>query len=314
MKKTTLADESPKKILLIGANGFLGTNIIEKIYNSRDYKKNLSIIPADIRNDHLDSSLPFYYIDITDKKDTEKKILDLSPDVILQTAAMTNVDGCEVNKKLAHKINVEGTKNIISICKKTNTKLVFLSTDFVFDGEIETHSYSEEDMPNPLSYYGKTKYKAELAIYASGINYLICRTSVLYGWNPHTLNFITWIINKLQNQEKISIVTTQVNSPTFVKNLAEILLKLVEINISGILNTAGDCILNRYEIALKCAEIFNLNPDLINPIEKFEQKAVRPKNAGLNLEKLKNLLGNELKIFSLEEGLKYMKEDKPVSF
>jgi dTDP-4-dehydrorhamnose reductase len=182
-----------------------------------------------------------------------------------------------------------------------------MSTDFIFDGISKKGNYNENDTPNPLSYYAKTKYKAETAIINSEIDYTICRTAVLYGWNKDKQNFITWIINKLQQNKPIQIVTDQYNSPTFVRNLAEILLKLIEKDVKGIYHTAGDCQLNRYEMAIKCAEVFNLNKELISQLESIEQKAVRPKNAGLDISKLKNLIGSELKIYNLDDGLNYMK-------
>ena len=221
---------------------------------------------------------------------------------------MTDVDQCEVNRKLAYNTNVKGVKNVLETCKKIKCKLIFLSTDFLFDGiKKRGYHYKETDTPNPLNYYAQTKYKAELNIYSSGIEYLICRSAVLYGWNDKKFNFITWILNNLKKNITISIVTSQINSPTFVVNLAQIILKLIEKNARGIYHTVGDCVLNRFEMALKCAEIFEYNKNLIIPIENFEQKAIRPKNAGLSIMKLKNLLGSTFKIFNLDEGLTYMK-------
>ena len=300
-----------RKVLIIGANGFLGRNLF-KIRNTEEIKNcNLNLVAADLESSNLPSDISFYTIDITNYEQSEKKIIKISPDVIVLTAAMTNVDQCEVDRKLASKINVMGPLNIVKACIKTNSKLVFLSTDFVFDGEKKRgYYYKETDIPNPLSYYAKTKYKAELIIFNSGIEYLICRTAVLYGWNKTKLNFITWILNNLKQNNQISIITNQINSATHVINLAQIILKLIEKKTKGIYNTAGNCALNRYEIALKCAEVFGYNKNLIIPVDFFEQKAIRPKNVGLDISKLKKLIGTELKIYNLEEGLIYMKETR----
>ncbi len=300
-----------KKVLVIGANGFLGTNLFEFRNSEFLSNQNLQLVAGDLDNSNLPSDIPFYTIDITDYEQSEKNIIKISPDIIVLTAAMTNVDQCEVDRKLASKINVIGPRNIVKACIKTNSKLVFLSTDFVFDGEKKRGSYYKEtNIPNPLSYYAKTKYKAELIIFNSGIEFLICRTSVLYGWNEIKLNFITWVLNNLKQNNQISIITNQINSPTQVTNLAQIILKLIEKNAKGIYNTAGSCAVSRYEIALKCAEVFGYNKNLIIPIDSFEQKAIRPKNVGLDINKLNKLIGNELKIFNLEEGLIYMKETR----
>ncbi len=303
-------DKHSKTILIIGANGFLGSNILQLRKTKEIRDLNYQFLAADIENSNIPIDVTFYHINITNPQDTLKKIEVISPDVILLTAAMTNVDQNEVDKDLATAINTEGPKNVLEACKKTDSKLVFMSTDFIFDGISKEGNYNENDTPNPLSYYAKTKYNAEQAIISSEIEYAICRTAVLYGWNKEKQNFITWVINKLQQNEPIQIVTDQLNSPTFVKNLAEILIKLIEKDAKGIYHTVGDCTLNRYEMALKCAEVFNLKKELISPIESIEQKAIRPKNAGLNISKLKRLIGTDLKIYNLDDGLNYMKNHR----
>jgi dTDP-4-dehydrorhamnose reductase len=310
MKNTMMVDKHSKTILIIGANGFLGSNILQLRKTKEVRDLNYQFLAADIENSNIPIDVTFYHINITNPQDTLKKIEVISPDVILLTAALTNVDQNEVDKDLAIAINTEGPKNVLEACKKTDSKLVFMSTDFIFDGISKEGNYNENDTPNPLSYYAKTKYSAEQAIVNSEIEYTICRTAVLYGWNKEKQNFITWIINKLQQNEPIQIVTDQLNSPTFVKNLAEILIKLIEKDAKGIYHTVGDCALNRYEMALKCAEVFNLKKELISPIESIEQKAIRPKNAGLNISKLKRLIGSDLKIYNLDDGLNYMKNHR----
>ena len=299
-------DKHSKTILIIGANGFLGSNILQLRKTKEVRDLNYQFLAADIENSNVPIDVTFYHINITNPQDLLKKIEIISPDVILLTAAMTNVDQNEVDKDLATAINTEGPKNVLEACKKTDSKFVFMSTDFIFDGISKEGNYNENDTPNPLSYYAKTKYNAEQAIINSEIEYTICRTAVLYGWNKNKQNFITWIIKKLQKNEPIQIVTDQLNSPTFVKNLAEIILKLIEKDAKGIYHTAGDCTLNRYEIALKCAEVFNLKKELISHIESLEQIAMRPKNAGLDITKLKKLIGSDLKIYNLDDGLNYM--------
>ncbi|MHA1376701.1 MAG: SDR family oxidoreductase [Promethearchaeota archaeon] len=310
MKSNIKIDRVQKKILIIGANGFLGSNILQLSKIKEVMDLNYQFLAADIENSNIPIDVTFYHIDITNPQDTLKKIEVISPDVLLLTAAMTNVDQNEIDRELATTINTQGPKNVLEACKKTDSKLVFISTDFVFDGISKEGNYNENDIPNPLSYYAKTKYKAEQAIVNSEVDYLICRTAVLYGWNKKKQNFITWIINKLKLNEQIQIVTDQFNSPTFVKNLAEILIKLIEKDAKGIYHTVGDCTLNRYEIALKCAKIFNLNKNLISPIKSIKQKALRPKNAGLNISKLKRLIGSDLKIYNLDDGLNYMKNHR----
>lgn len=298
-----------EKVLIIGANGFLGTNLIKAYEEDSKFQKNFSLTVADIENSNIPETIPFFQLDITKKEEVSKILSKINPDIIILTAALTDVDKCEVEKQLAFKVNVQGPQNIIKACKELGTKLVFISTDFVFDGT-KPEPYIEEDIPNPQSYYAKTKFQAELSIYSSGIDYLICRTAVLYGWNQNKLNFITWILDNLEKKKPLRIVTEQINSPTYVENLAKCVFKLLELGASGIYHTAGDCILSRYEMALKCAEIFDNNKDLIKPIQNLKQKAERPRNAGLNITKLKTKVRDQMKILNLEEGLKRMRTSK----
>ncbi len=310
MKNNTEVDKNSRKILIIGANGFLGTNLLRFRGDNEHYKQKFNFVAASLNNTNIEKEVPFYQIDIIKSQDTMDKVLKISPDILILTAAMTNVDQCEINKNLATKVNIDGAKNVIKACEKIDAKLIFMSTDFVFDGTKTEELYRENDAPNPLNHYGKTKYNTELLLSNSEIDYLICRTAVLYGWNTLKLNFITWILDNLQQNKPISIVSDQINSPTFVRNLAEILLKLIEKNVTGIYHTAGDCALNRYEMALKCAETFNYNDRLIERIESLKQLALRPKNAGLDITKLKGIIGAELKIYNLDEGLQHMKKQK----
>ncbi len=297
-----------KTILLIGANGFLGTNILQAWKENQANVRDFVIHASDVLNSNIPKEFQFTPIDITNKDQVMKNISKIKPDVVLLTAAMTDVDQNEINRDLAKKINTLGPKNVLEACKKINSKLVFLSTDFIFDGKKPVgESYTEEDLPNPMSFYGKTKLEAENAILESGIPFLICRTAVLYGWNPQKLNFITWILNELSQGHELSIVTNQINNPTHVKNLAEILLKLIQKDATGIYHTAGARALKRYEMAVKCAEYFNYDKSLITPLDHIDQIAKRPENAALDVSKLKNFLKAELEIFDLDMGLKYMK-------
>ncbi len=309
MKNNIKTDKNGKKVLLIGANGFLGSNILNLKNSKESIHQNLIFFAADLKNTRVMSNIPFYHLDITNSRIVSKTITKISPDVIILTAALTHVDQCEINKSLATKVNVEGPKNVVKASKKINSKLIFMSSDFIFDGTKEKGSYySEFDPPNPLSHYAKTKFEAEQQIIHSEIDYLICRTAVLYGWNKDKLNFITWMLKNFEQNNKISIVKDQINSPTFIRNLAEIIIKLIEKDARGIYHTAGDSVLSRYEMAIQCAEVFGYGNDLIEGIDNLKQEAVRPKNVGLNINKLKNLIDDELAVYSFEKGLRYMKE------
>lgn len=298
------------KFLIIGANGFFGTNLLQIRNNEKIKKLGFNLFAADLNSSNIPPEVPFYNLDIVNGQKTKRIIKKINPDIVILTAAKSDVDGCETNKELATQINVNGTKNVLIACEKIKTKLFFLSTDFIFDGISKKGNYNEDDVPNPLNHYGFTKYQAEKVIYNSKIEFCICRAAVLYGWNPLKLNFITWILSKLEQNQKITVVTTQFNNPTFIVNLAQILLKLIEKGATDIYHTAGIESLNKYEMAIKCAEFFDFDKNLIIPVENVKQIAIRPKNVGLDISKLEKLISSELKIYNLYDGLNDMKQNK----
>jgi len=227
------------------------------------------------------------------------------------------VDYCETHRKEAWKVNVEGTRNIAEACREVGAKMIFISTDYVFDGKKEI--YTEEDTPNPLSYYPKTKLEAERLVKEAGINHVIARPSVIYGWNPSELaglqsssgkpvNFVVWAIDKLKKKEKINIVTDQFSSPTLAGNLAEVLLVLSKSGKQGVYHTAGKTCINRFMFAKKIAEVFELDESLIKPVtsDMFKQVAERPKRCCLDATKVERELG--VRFLTVEEGLMKMKE------
>jgi dTDP-4-dehydrorhamnose reductase len=299
-----------EKLLIIGANGFLGKNLLKIYEQNATYKNKYKIYTADLLNSNIPQTFYFRKLDITNKEKTNHLIQEIHPDIIVLTAAITDVDKCEIERDIAREINFEAPKSIVEICNKTNTKLVFISTDFIFDGKKPNVPYHEQDIPNPPNYYAQTKFHAELSILYAEIEFLICRTAVLYGWNNDKPNFITWVLEKLSTGEEISIVTNQINSPTYVINLAEIIFKLIEKDQEGIFHTAGDSILSRYQMAVKCAEIFDYDKSLIHPIDNLEQTAQRPTNVGLDISKLKNVVQNEKKIYTFTDGLIHMKNNQ----
>lgn len=290
-----------KKLLVTGGSGLLGASIVfelNKYYN----------IYA-IYNKHKIRSKYAKYIklDLADKKKTERVINRIKPDIIIHTAAITNVDLCEAKPLLAKRNNIDATANITDISKKLKIKLVHISTDYIFDGK--KGNYTELDKPNPLSVYAKTKLEAEKTA-KSYNNGLIIRTSI-YGWNAQkNLNFIEWVINNLREKKKINVLTDQITSMIFVNDLAKILKMMIDKDLRGVYNVASHKPLSKYKFALKTAEIFKLNKNLINPIltenlmKKSIWKAERPKNTSLNVSKIEKII----KIQTVEQSLNYMKE------
>jgi len=233
-------------------------------------------------------------LDLTDLEKLLNVISKRKPDAVIHTAAYTDVDGCEINKDLAWKVNVEATKHIAMASAKIGAHVTYVSTDYVFDGK--KGLYSEEDQPHPISHYGYTKLKGEESIREHSKEWCITRTSVIYGWGPkYKLNFATWIINNLEQGKEVKILTDQYVSPTLNTNLAEMLLEIAERKIAGSLHTAGARRVSRHEFAVKLAEVFNLDMDLVKPakMDEMSWKAKRPRDSSLNVSKALTLLSQK---------------------
>ena len=288
-----------QRLLVTGSSGLLGSKIVELA------KSDTVTVPLHNTAPLHSNSLK---IDITIRSETENLFHKLEPDVVIHTASETNVDKCETEKEHARKTNVEGTRNIAEACQKVSAKLVFISTDYVFDGE--KGLYNEKDKPNPVNYYGLTKLESEKQVIAHCKNYAILRTSVLYGWHPWKQNFATWIINKLKQQQEIAVVEDHYNTPTLADNLAEMAVEVTEKDLRGLYHTSGRERISRCEFAKQIAKTFNLNADLVKPVKMSESTAwiaKRPKDSSLNTGKIQKQLIT--KPLNIAEGLNKMKEE-----
>lgn len=286
---------SMKRLFITGGSGLLGSK-----FNSLAYE-NFEIIKTYNKNPQ-GNAIP---LDITDEEDVLRKIDSVNPDLVIHSAALTDVDYCEEHRKKAYQINAEGTLNVIKACEKIDARLIYVSTDFVFDGK--KGLYLEEDETNPLGYYALSKLKGEEFVKNSNLNYAITRVSVLYGWHNKS-NFVTWVINELKDKNQINIVTDQYNSPTLADNAAEAIIKIFQSNKEGIYHIAGDERISRFDFARNIAEVFQLDETLINPIvsSQLVQKAQRPVDSSLSVEKAKHDL--DMKLLNTHEGLKLMKK------
>ena len=268
------------KIMITGAFGLLGSAIQNSL------PENYENIRTGI---HVPDRQIGYCLDILDRMKL-KEIINLhKPNIIINLAAMTNVDLCEKSPMLARKINVEGVYNI---CDLFEGKIIQISTDYIFDGK--TGPYKEEDAPLPLSSYGKTKLEAEKIIKNHNSDNLIIRGNVLYDYCKYTkASFFNWVINSLKKQKPISVVDDQINNPTWSKSMSKIISLCIEKEISGIYHWGDATFLSRYKFADIIAKKYNLDNSLISPIstEELNQKAPRPLNSGLNSDKLANVLG-----------------------
>jgi len=260
--------------------GLLGRRCLEIYRNKYEVIGAYHTKPSELDVTH-------YRLDITSKRDVSNLLDEISPDTVIHTAAFTNVDGCETEKERAFKVNVEGTKNIALAAEKIKAKMVYISTDYVFDGE--RGLYKENDPPSPLNYYGLTKLKGEIEVEDICSDFIIARTSVIYGKGRQ--NFATWIINELENGNKIRIVRDQFVSPTLNTDLANQLLALIEQDKTGLFHTAGGERINRYDFAVKLADSFGLRKELINSItsDELEWIARRPMDSSLDISKISRI-------------------------
>ena len=291
--------EMKKRLLVTGASGLLGSKIVGLA--REDYE----VIPLHNTNSLHPNSLK---LDITNQNQVFNLFNKLKPDAAIHTASETNVDKCETEKEHAWKINVDGTRNIAVACNQVSAKLVYISTDYVFDGE--KGNYKEQDKPNPINYYGITKLEGENQVAKHCQNYVILRTSVLYGWHPWKQNFATWVINSLKQKKEMSIVEDHFNTPTLADNLAEITIETIQKDLQGLYHASGSQRISRYEFAQQIAKAFNLNQNLIKPVKMSQLTAwiaKRPKDSSLNTSKIQKQLKTEL--LNVSQGLNKMKEN-----
>lgn len=286
-----------KRMLVTGASGLLGSKVAEVA------KRSFEVIPTH----HTRSLSPdSVKMDITNSAEVLEVVVKTRPDVVMHAAAEARVDRCEKNKEEAWKINAEGTRNVAVACGKVKTKLIYVSTDYVFDGE--KGLYVESDKPNPVNYYGLTKLKGEEFVKENCQDHVTARTSVLYRWHSMKTNFASWVIESLKRGESITVADDHYNSPTLADNLAEALLEIAKKDLRGLFHTAGSERISRYDFAVKIAKTFGLDAGMIKPVKMNELKmwiAKRPRDSSLCIDNVQKQL--EKKFLNVEESLRTMK-------
>jgi len=284
------------KIFITGGSGLFGSKLAE-IAMSKGYE-----VFSGYRNKVPPCGEPVRY-DLLDYGSIERVIEDIRPDAIVHSAALTNVDRCEEEPTLAFRMNSLATKKISEMAKKYGIYMLYISTDYVFDGR--RGYYKETDEINPINVYGFTKYVGELWVDAVG------RTSVIYGAKPASgkVNFALWLINKLGSGEEVRIIDDQYITPTLNTNLAKMSLEMVEREIKGVYHLAGETRVSRYDFTVKLAEVFGFDKELIKKSKMAEMnwKAERPKDSSLNTEKVSGVLKE--KPYDLMKSLKVLKKE-----
>ncbi|MEL7145341.1 MAG: SDR family oxidoreductase [Bacteroidota bacterium] len=295
------------KILVTGSNGLLG----QKLTNLLAPKKEIELIATARGTDRYPRGKYQYTyasMDITDPRQVMDVISEHQPQVVINTAAMTNVDQCESEQEGCWALNVEAVKNLIAACEANDVFLLHLSTDFIFDGE--NGPYSEDDEAKPVSYYGDSKLAAENLLKESNLSWAIARTVLVYGiaHDMSRSNIILWVKNSLESQKNIRVVNDQWRTPTLAEDLAMGCYLIAVKKAEGIYNISGEDLLNPYQMAVMTADFFSLDKSLIEEVDAsvFTQAAKRPPKTGFIIDKAKKILGYQP--VSFRRGIEILSE------
>jgi dTDP-4-dehydrorhamnose reductase len=284
-----------RTILVIGAKGMLGKDLIGVLLSSLP---NDEVIGWDIEE-----------IDIQKEEDTVFKIEKLRPDIMVHIAAYTDVDGCELNEEKAFAVNAEGTKHLALTASRCQAKMVYLSTDYVFDGN-KREPYLESDSPHPLNVYGRSKWKGEQYVQELVKDPLIVRTQWLFG--RYGKNFVTSILRQAEEKSVLSIVNDQIGSPTYTVDLAKAISALIQFDASGIFHVANSDLCTWCTFGQAILKLSGMDKVRVIPISSRElgRPAIRPSYSVLNCQKLKKKTGLTLRPWS--EALKeYLSTYRP---
>ncbi len=297
------------KILITGANGFLGEHLIQLLKHVKHWE-----IIATARGENKlknKEGYRFLSLDICDKNKVGQVIKEEKPNYVIHAAAMTQVDQCEINKNQCWETNVEGTRYLLEATKEIEAFFIFISTDFIFDGK--EGPYKEEAVPHPVNFYGESKWSAEKLLQEASIPSVILRTVLVYGSSDdkNRSNIVRWLKSSLKEKKAIKVVDDQWRTPTLVQDLAEgcrlVMVKKEEgKSLAPVYNISGKELLTPYQMALKVADFYDLDKRLITRADAttFQQKAQRPAKTGFVLDRAEKELDYHPHTF--EEGLELM--------
>ena len=292
------------KFLVTGSAGLVGNQVVKDLVEQGD------TIYSAYHDSKLELGIPTQ-LDLNCLDRIENVLEKIKPDAIIHLAAITNVDQCEKENDLAMKINAKATGIISKQAAKQKSFLVYVSTDYVFDGE--KGMKKESDQTNPVDFYGKSKLEGEKQIMNSASSWCIARTSTPYGFHQKKKSFPLWVVENLQNNNEIEVLVDQSTSPTYVPNLSKMLIEIATRQIVGILHVAGATRISRYEMAELVTEKINLDKKLLKPknIETMNWIAKRPKDSSLDVSLASSIL-NE-KPLNVEQGLdNFVKTIRPL--
>jgi dTDP-4-dehydrorhamnose reductase len=300
----------PKTILITGSNGLLGQKLVYNLLGRNKNGASIHIVATSKGPNRLRIQEGYTYVplDITDAGEVNKVFAHFMPDVVINTAAMTNVDACETRREEAKQLNVDAVANQLAALESLQTEsykphFIHLSTDFIFDGE--AGPYREDDKPNPLSWYAQTKLDAEHAVMQSGVRWAILRTIIVYGIADFMSrsNVVLWAREALSNGKTINVVNDQFRTPTLAEDLAEGCILCAEKEAQGIYHVSGKDFMSILELVYAVADYWNLDKSLITPSQSatINQPARRPPRTGFVIDKAREAFGYNPRSFT--EGL-----------
>mgnify|MGYP006271720477 CR=1 FL=1 len=280
------------RVLITGANGLLGQALTRRLSQLPEYD-----VLATARDDaaRFDTgSCGYAPLDVTDPAAVEALFEDFTPNVVVNCAAMTDVDGCAAARDDCWAVNAAAVQHLAETCRRYGTRLVQVSTDFVFDGR--DGPYAEDARPNPVNYYGRSKLAGENAVRASGLaNWAIVRTVLVYGTgrNLGRGTIVTWLMQQLDAGEPVHIVTDQWRTPTYVHDLARGIERLLHYEKTGVYHISGRELVSVYDLATTVADVCGYNADLITPVTSayFADAVPRPPRTGFIILKAETELG-----------------------
>ena len=273
------------KFLVTGSAGLVGQQVV------KDLSKSNQVFSC------YNESKPEYggsvKMDLKNYEMISSVLTEIKPDVVIHLGAMTGVDLCEKEKTSASEINTKATEIIAKECSKLNSFLVYVSTDYVFDGNFGM--YKEDDVANPLGFYGKSKLEGEKVVQNFSTNWCIARTSTPFGLHTTKKSFPMWVIENLQKEKQIDVLIDQFTSPTYIPNLSRMLIEISERRITGIIHAAGASKISRYQMASMLSDKLNLDGTLLKQISMNKMKwvAQRPKDSSLDVSRASSILNEK---------------------
>lgn len=290
-----------KTVLITGANGFLGYYLVQQLL-----QKNFTVLATGKGENRLpfkNENFTYHLLDFTSKESVAAVFAKTKPDVIIHCGAISKPDECEQNREAAILFNVTGTINLLQASEKVSAHFIFLSTDFVFQGD--KGFYKEDDERAPVNFYGETKVLAEDEVMQYSFTWTIVRTVLVYGRTfSGRENIVTNTAKALQQGNALKIFDDQVRTPTYVEDLAAGIVTIVEKGATGIYHLSGEDVRTPYSVAVETAQILGYDAGLITPVkaEEFDQPARRPAKTGFDITRAK--IDLSFQPISFTEGLK----------